>query len=129
MAAPAASVTRLEQALASAVRGLAGSRFALVGGIAVSARTEPRFTRDLDLAVDVRDDTTAEAVVRTIVARGFRISTLVEQEAAGRLLQIATGDDLDLASESIRLIAERGFSRGRDLAGGLEAALAERGAR
>ena len=29
--------------------GKAGVRFALVGGLAVSARTEPRFTRDADL--------------------------------------------------------------------------------
>ena len=34
--------------------------FALVGGLAVSARTEPRFTRDADLAVAVDDETAAE---------------------------------------------------------------------
>lgn len=28
-----------------------GKRFALVGGIAVSVRVEPRFTRDVDLVV------------------------------------------------------------------------------
>ena len=33
---------------------------ALVGGIAVSTRTEPRFTRDLDFAVAVADDAAAE---------------------------------------------------------------------
>jgi len=33
---------------------------ALVGGLAVSARTEPRFTRDLDVAVAVPDDAGAE---------------------------------------------------------------------
>lgn len=31
----------------------AGSPWALVGGLAVSARLEPRFTRDIDLAVSV----------------------------------------------------------------------------
>lgn len=34
----------------------AGCPFALVGGLAVSARTEPRFTRDADLAVLVAGD-------------------------------------------------------------------------
>jgi hypothetical protein len=36
-------------------------RFALVGGLAVSARAEPRMTRDADLAVVVNDDHDAEA--------------------------------------------------------------------
>ncbi len=34
--------------------------FALVGGLAVSARTEPRFTRDADLAVALTSDAEAE---------------------------------------------------------------------
>lgn len=38
-----------------------GRGFALVGGLAVSARTEPRLTRDTDLAVAVADDVEAEA--------------------------------------------------------------------
>lgn len=37
--------------------------WAIVGGLAVSVRTEPRFTRDLDLAVAVSDDQAAEALV------------------------------------------------------------------
>lgn len=41
----------LAQVLTAAMAALKGADFALVGGIAVSARTEPRFTRDLDLAV------------------------------------------------------------------------------
>ncbi len=35
--------------------------FALVGGLAVSARSEPRFTRDIDLAVAVDGDQQAES--------------------------------------------------------------------
>ena len=35
----------------------------LIGGLAVSARTEPRFTRDLDLAVSVTSDHEAESRV------------------------------------------------------------------
>jgi hypothetical protein len=35
--------------------------FALVGGLAVSVHVEPRFTRDIDLAVAVAGDAKAEA--------------------------------------------------------------------
>jgi hypothetical protein len=192
-------VSRLESALAAATQVLSDQRFALVGGIAVSARTEPRFTRNLELAVSVRDDG-AEAVVRGMVGGGFRISTVVQQEAAGRLatarlvapgepesgvvvdllfassgiepeiagaaewlevfsgvtapvataghlialkllarddvsrpqdaldlrslLRVATPEELARARESVRLIAERGFARGRDLLAALESAAA-----
>ncbi|HEX5053304.1 MAG TPA: nucleotidyl transferase AbiEii/AbiGii toxin family protein [Planctomycetota bacterium] len=61
---------------------------AVVGGHAVSARTEPRFTRDLDLAVAVADDRRAEALVSALVARGYRIAALIEQEATGRLATV-----------------------------------------
>ena len=43
-------------------------RCALVGGIAMGARTEPRFTRDVDLAVAVNDDSEAERIVRALLA-------------------------------------------------------------
>jgi hypothetical protein len=81
-------VSRLERALAAAIEGLSGARFALVGGIAVSARTEPRFTRDLDLAVEARDDAAAEAMVRSMAQRGFRVGAIVEQDAVGRLATV-----------------------------------------
>jgi hypothetical protein len=196
-------VNRLARALTAAAGGLSGRRFALVGGIAVSARCEPRFTRDLDLAVAALDDAAAEGTMRDLVARGFRVAAVVEQDAVGRLatarlvapdegeggvvvdllfassgiepevasagealqvfaglvapvartghllalkvlarddvhrpqdlvdlrslLAIATDEDIDLARESIRLIAQRGFDRGRDLAAALEDALALHG--
>lgn len=194
-------MSRLEGALAAATRALSDQHFALVGGIAVSARTEPRFTRDLDLAVAVRDDGAAEEVVRGMVGGGFRIFTVVEHEAVGRLatarlvapgepesgvvvdllfassgiepeiaraaewlevfsgvtapvatvghlialkllarddvsrpqdaldlralLRVATPEERARARESVRLIAERGFARGRDLAAALASAAAE----
>ena len=40
-----------------------GARFALVGGLAVSAWGEPRYTRDVDLAVAVERDDEAEQLV------------------------------------------------------------------
>jgi hypothetical protein len=58
---------------------------ALLGGLAVSAWTEPRFTRDVDLAVAVRADADAERLVQQLGQRGYRLLATVEQTAAGRL--------------------------------------------
>ncbi len=63
-------------------------RFALVGGLAVSARAEPRLTRDADLAVAVTDDQDAEALVRELRAAGYEVAASLEQEATGRLATI-----------------------------------------
>jgi predicted nucleotidyltransferase len=185
-------VTSLEAALRGVSTELTGVRvaFALVGGLAVSVRTEPRFTRDADLAVAVASDGEAEALIRTLQTRGYGIEAVVEQEAAGRLatvrlmpagdplgpvidllfassgiesevvghaeplellpglrigvartghlialkvlarddvnrpqdlvdlralLRVASTDELTRARHSLRLIAERGYHRGRDL--------------
>lgn len=62
-----------------------GVRAALVGGLAVSVRTEPRFTRDNGLAVAVTDDTEAEAVVARMRQRGWGIGTVLEHEPSRRL--------------------------------------------
>jgi len=62
--------------------------FALVGGLAVSARTEPRFTRDADVAVLVDSDEQAEELVYSLKAAGYSIDTLVEQEAVARLATV-----------------------------------------
>ena len=59
--------------------------FALVGGLAVSVRTEPRFTRDADIAVAVASDVEAEALIRALLAVGYHLQATVEQEALGRL--------------------------------------------
>jgi len=62
--------------------------FALVGGLAVSSRAEPRFTRDIDLAVLVHDDAEAESVIFTLRQSGYQVISVVEQEATGRLATI-----------------------------------------
>lgn len=62
--------------------------FALVGGLAVSARTEPRFTRDADLAVALANDAEAEALIHTLRVRNYGIEAIVEQEAVGRLATV-----------------------------------------
>jgi predicted nucleotidyltransferase len=80
-------VTSLETTLRRAAEDLAAANvgFALVGGLAVSIRTEPRFTRDADLAVAVADDAAAEALVHRLRGLGYRVEALVEHEAVGRL--------------------------------------------
>ena len=80
-------MSRLEDILHATARDLADLRlrWALVGGLAVSARTEPRFTRDIDLAIAVPGDTNAEQAVAALQRRGYRIHALVEQVAANRL--------------------------------------------
>jgi predicted nucleotidyltransferase len=62
--------------------------FALVGGLAVSVRTEPRFTRDADLAVALASDAEAEALIRQLRGHGYRIEAIVEQDAVGRLATV-----------------------------------------
>lgn len=62
-----------------------GRDWALVGGFAVSARAEPRFTRDIDVAVAVGDDADSEALVRSLLSEGYRPLASVGQEETGRL--------------------------------------------
>jgi Nucleotidyl transferase AbiEii toxin, Type IV TA system len=80
-------VNQLEAVLRAAALDLAslGARWALVGGLAVSARTEPRFTRDVGLVIAVAGDRDAEQTIHALQQRGYRVQALVEQEAAGRL--------------------------------------------
>ena len=83
-------MTALERTLRLTAEVLDGLEvpWALVGGLAVSARTEPRFTRDIDLAVSVADDPTAEAVVRSFLDHGFQVASLVEQDVLERLATV-----------------------------------------
>jgi predicted nucleotidyltransferase len=83
-------MSRLAAALDGTVRALerGGARGALVGGLAVSARSEPRFTRDVDLAVAVESDEDAERLVRFLAGEGFLVTALVEQTAAARLATV-----------------------------------------
>jgi predicted nucleotidyltransferase len=57
---------------------LAGVGFAVVGGLAVSARTIPRFTRDVDLAIAVETDEDAERVVASLLTHGYRMLAQLE---------------------------------------------------
>jgi hypothetical protein len=86
-----------------------GRRFALVGGLAVSVRSEVRFTRDVDIAVGVADDADAEQLVRNLGQRGYRAVATVEHETAHRLSTIRL-----LGTDGIRvdlLFASSGIER------------------
>ena len=82
--------SHLEQVVRDAKQTLdaLGYEWALVGGLAVSARSEPRFTRDVDLAVKVGGDREAEALIRELQQSGYRILTVLEQETSDRLATI-----------------------------------------
>jgi hypothetical protein len=62
--------------------------WALVGGLAISVRVEPRFTRDIDLAVAVADDVAAAALVAELTGEGFRLQLALEQQALRRLATV-----------------------------------------
>lgn len=78
----------LESALTQVASTLAGTDadWALIGGLAVSVRAEPRTTRDVDLAVAVREDRQAETLVKYFQAAGYRL-----REGGGVLENLATG--------------------------------------
>jgi len=108
-------MSRLEDVLRRISKDLEekGARFALVGGLAVSARTEPRFTRDVDLAVAAPGDPAAEAIVAGLRARGYRPVATVEQESAGRMAQVRLAPPGEPAEGAIvdLLFASSGIER------------------
>jgi hypothetical protein len=54
-------------------------------GLAISARSVPRFTKDLDFAIAVANDSEAEDVVRRLRGRGYLPVEVLEQEYVERL--------------------------------------------
>jgi len=70
----------------------------IVGGLAVSARCDPRFTRDVDIAVVVNTDEHAEALIHALGTHGLHMHGLVEQEAVGRMamVRLSTADGLSI---------------------------------
>jgi len=61
------------------------ARWALVGGFAVSARAEPRFTRDVDVCVLALDDEEAERIALSMVRLGYSVASVIEHQRAMRL--------------------------------------------
>ncbi len=87
-----------------------GVPFALVGGLAVSIRSEVRFTRDVDLAVAVSSDAAMEVLVRGLAVVGYRSVAIVEHEVRKRLatarLESPSGVLVDLLAASCGIESE-----------------------
>jgi len=82
-------MNKVEQALREFLDARPGDvAIAMVGGLAVSTRTEPRFTRDLDFAVAVPDDSAAESYVFRLRQLGYEIETALQQTTQQRLSTI-----------------------------------------
>lgn len=88
-------MTELETFLGRVAKRLdhLGARWAVIGGIAVSSRSEPRFTRDIDVAVSVNDDDEAERITLDFRQAGMSILAMIEQEAVGRLATVRLNVD------------------------------------
>lgn len=86
----AGSSTRLLTVLRRTAEALDARRqpWALVGGLAVSVRAEPRFTRDIDVATAVTDDAGAEALVSSLIGGGFRLRLSLEHDVLKRLATV-----------------------------------------
>ncbi|HSU38104.1 MAG TPA: nucleotidyl transferase AbiEii/AbiGii toxin family protein [Polyangiaceae bacterium] len=101
-----------ELALAAICRELVqlGRRFALVGGLAVSVRAEVRFTRDVDIAVLVADDSDAESLTYQLRSAGYSAVASVEHETQHRhatvRLMSPSGVKVDLLFASSGIEAE-----------------------
>lgn len=83
-------MTDLERSLRHVVDALQRRhvRFAVVGGLAIAVRAEPRLTRDADLAIVVGSDDEAEALISSLRLDGYEAFAAVEHEAMGRLATV-----------------------------------------
>jgi predicted nucleotidyltransferase len=88
-------MTELETFLARVAKRLdsLGTHWAVIGGIAVSSRSEPRFTRDIDIAVSVQSDDEAEKITLDFRQSGMGILAMIEQEAKERLATVRLNVD------------------------------------
>lgn len=93
----------VESTLRRVAKDLTGlrQRWALVGGFAVSARSEPRFTRDVDVVVAVANDDAAESLVRQLLTQQYHLLASVEQDAARRLAAVRLGATADTAANVV----------------------------
>ena len=83
--------------------------WALVGGLAISVRSEPRFTNDLDLAISVASDEQAESLTFKLIKQGANLEFTLDQDEQKRLSMVSlkfdkvshTSIDLLFASSGI----------------------------
>lgn len=62
--------------------------WAIIGGLAVSVHADPRFTRDIDIVIAIKNDFESEQLVYQLQQRNFQVITIIEQEAKGRLATV-----------------------------------------
>ena len=94
--------------------GAIGVRFAVVGGVAISVRHEPRFTRDVDLVLPVASDAEAERVGYHLRTRGYLPAIQIEDETHDRLATlrlIPPGTDPELSRYVDLLFTLTGIER------------------
>jgi len=109
-------VTRLQKALTRLAADLnsGGLKWALVGGFAVTLRTEPRTTRDIDVVLAISGEREAEAAALHLRLRGYRDHPKggVIEWPDGRIATIRLVsppfDDEDAGTEVDLLIASSG---------------------
>ena len=92
-------MTRLQEALRRLATDLIelDLDWAVVGGLAVSARAEPRPTRDIDIAVVAESDQQAERIVAALTGRGYSIESVLEHKVTARMATVrfrAPGENL-----------------------------------
>lgn len=61
------------------------ARYALIGGLAIGARTVLRFTQDADLTVAVDSDQQAEQIAAHLIRGGYQIVTELDHAPTGRI--------------------------------------------
>ena len=52
--------------------------WALIGGLAISAQTDPRFTEDIDISLFLPTDNEVEQLIFTLQRKGWRAETILE---------------------------------------------------
>ena len=62
--------------------------WALVGGLAISTRCEPRFTHDLDLAISVQSNEHAELLTFRLIQRGAQMRFILNQDQQSQLSMV-----------------------------------------
>jgi hypothetical protein len=78
-----------------------GAHWALVGALAVSVHTEPRTTRDIDIAISINDTRSQEELIQTLLRRGYKNrQVLMHLEPTHRL-----GDRLEVRVEGTTPLA------------------------
>jgi hypothetical protein len=84
-------------------------KWSLIGGMAVSARSEPRFTRDLDVVVAVDSDTKAEDIIAKMRGRGLTVLAVLEQSAQDHMATVRLSPTSDQSAIIDLLFASSGI--------------------